>query len=160
MLNLTESSEILDRIVNLHQDKSHIDLMVVATGEIHRLFGGRLIKTETRTYRHDFDIMEVQFLFQKPFDTEFDEDGDYMAPTEKQLAAHNMKLTFSFNSGRMGDYIGGCRMADIFIRNSGVLQHKHIRLNETKQIPCLKILEWAQKIDLAERASDKERARV
>lgn len=158
MLDLTEASKILDRVVDLHKDKDHIDIMLVAVGELHRTFGGKLIKTDVHAYRRNFDMMEVVFSFQKPFETELDDDGDPLAPTQEQLRAHSMNVSFKFGSGNEGDWIGGCRMMDIFIRNNGILHHKHIGKNRAIQQWSKDVFDWAFKIDYAQKELDKERS--
>lgn len=158
MFDLTEASKILNRVVDLHKDKNHIDIMLVAVGELHRNFGGKLIKTEVLAYRRHFDVLEVVYSFQKPFETELDDDGDPLAPTKEELDAHNMTLAFSFGSGCEGDWVGGCRMMDIFIRNSGKLHHKHIDKNTAIQQWSKDVFDWAFKIDYAQKEIDKERA--
>jgi hypothetical protein len=157
MVNINEVKQTLDRVVNLHQAGDHIDLMVVAVGELHTLFGGNLIKSQLKMYRYNFDVIDAEFLFSVPFETDYDTDGDPLAPTQEQLDEHKMVIVFHFGSGGGFDYVGGCRMLDVFVRTNGKLIHTHLKPSDVKQIPSTEILEWVQKIDVAERALDKAR---
>lgn len=158
MLDLTEVSKILDRVVSLHKDKDHIDIMLVAVGDLQRAFNGNLSKTDFNASRRYNNLIEVVFSFNKPFETDTDEDGEPMAPTRDQLESHSMEVKFKFGSGWQNDWIDGCRMMDIFVRNSGRLCHKHIDKNTSKQVFVKDVLDWAFKIDQATKALEKERS--
>jgi hypothetical protein len=157
MVNINEVEKTLNRVVNLHQAGDHIELMLVAVGELHTLFGGKLIKSQLKMYRYDFDVIDAEFLISVPFETGYDTDGDILAPTQEQIYEHEMVIVFHFGSGGGFDYIGGCRMLDVFVRTNGKLIHSHLKPSGVKQIPSTEILSWVQKIDVAERALDKAR---